>query len=304
MANRQNGRRFWPSLESLESRLTPVVGANAVPPAVVPGGAYDAVVQLTTPASLGTGTLFRTGQGEGFGTHILTAAHNLDGGPLDVTFHLARDGNAIPIAIHLPAGAPFQVPHQGYAGGQNDIAILRLTDQEPGFQQGDRLLVAPFGAQPFRLYNAADEVGQDFVFVGYGRAGMGLTGDTLPSGTKRSGNNHFDADGTILGRDATTLQFDFDNGLPANDAYGLLAGIPDLGLGNAESLGAPGDSGGPALIGNRLAGVMRTSGTVTGQALTEPPLTLIRTQPRTIVHSARQGRSPVFHSILLGSTPQ
>jgi hypothetical protein len=51
------------------------------------------------------------------------------------------------------------------------------------------------------------------------------------------------------------LVADFDNGATANDALGLLARKTGLGLGSEEGLIAPGDSGGPAFIGNKVAGI-------------------------------------------------
>jgi hypothetical protein len=48
---------------------------------------------------------------------------------------------------------------------------------------------------------------------------------------------------------------DFDNGLAANDALGLFYEISDTGLGQREASMAPGDSGAPAFINGRVAGV-------------------------------------------------
>jgi hypothetical protein len=48
---------------------------------------------------------------------------------------------------------------------------------------------------------------------------------------------------------------DFDNGLAANDAFGAIFGISNLGLGLNEVGTAPGDSGGPSFINGRVAGV-------------------------------------------------
>src|SRR5262245_30594817 len=68
--------RRWLGIETLEDRLAPVVGATAIPAAIVgdsPGNASTGVVRLTD--SLGstcTGTLLSTGR------HILTAAHCVD----------------------------------------------------------------------------------------------------------------------------------------------------------------------------------------------------------------------------------
>jgi hypothetical protein len=61
----------------------------------------------------------------------------------------------------------------------------------------------------------------------------------------------------VLGAD-TVLMFDFDNGLPANDAFGFWLGpqFAGLGVGLAESSTAGGDSGGPSFLANgRIAAV-------------------------------------------------
>jgi len=44
------------------------------------------------------------------------------------------------------------------------------------------------------------------------------------------------------------LVYDFDNGNAANDGFGVLYGIHDLGVGDGEVNSAPGDSGSPTFI--------------------------------------------------------
>ncbi len=51
------------------------------------------------------------------------------------------------------------------------------------------------------------------------------------------------------------LAYDFDSGQPANDAFYRLFNLRDLGLGAAEAMVAPGDSGGPHFINGLIAGV-------------------------------------------------
>jgi len=53
----------------------------------------------------------------------------------------------------------------------------------------------------------------------------------------------------------SVLQYDFDNGLAANDAFGFFFGNSDLGLGNDEVNSAPGDSGGPTFSSPVITGV-------------------------------------------------
>jgi hypothetical protein len=105
--------------------------------------------------------------------------------------------------------------------------------------------------------------------VGYGQTGTGSTGaistDTFnPLRIKAA--NQFDADAATLKSylgsgmawtplAGTQLVADFDNGSTTNDALGRLVYRYDLGLGLNEGLIAPGDSGGPAFLGERIAGV-------------------------------------------------
>src|SRR5262249_41948091 len=142
------------------------------------------------------------------GRHILTVAHPLVGPvartPLTlVQFDLTRNDRNVNIPISVPAGDQFQTLHPSFSQPRagSDIAILRLTDQERGFEQPNRQLVAPFGAQRYQLYDGLDEVGQTFTIVGYGVAGTGATGvspDPASAGTKRWGKNRWDADARVL----------------------------------------------------------------------------------------------------------
>jgi hypothetical protein len=105
--------------------------------------------------------------------------------------------------------------------------------------------------------------------VGYGVPGSGATGTLSPfneAPIRLKANNQFDAESAALGRffseagvwEATSgkqLVADFDNGLAQNDALGSLLNKPGLGLGTAEGLISKGDSGGPAFIGNLVAGI-------------------------------------------------
>ena len=56
---------------------------------------------------------------------------------------------------------------------------------------------------------------------------------------------------------------DFDDGGSTRDALAVLAGIADTGLGADEGFITSGDSGGPAFIGNRVAGVASYTGSLT-----------------------------------------
>ncbi|MHC4400564.1 MAG: trypsin-like serine protease, partial [Planctomycetota bacterium] len=249
--------RQWSTDDGVTVELVPWIVTTDLPANhLTPTGAgYDGVTQLivTTPlgVGLGSGSLLTTGQ------HILTAAHvvadnfgNLAALNVLVQFDLPTGVvgiNSSQIFIHPD--------YDGNIGNGSDVAIITLQQ------------AAPAEADRYDIYRSSDEIGKAFQKVGYGRSGDGNTGDVLPSGIKRDGENRYDALGGVFRApfpvtDPDILVFDFDNGLVANDALGVWYGINDLGLGNMEVNTAPGDSGGPAFINGLIAGV--TSGGITG----------------------------------------
>jgi len=102
-----------------------------------------------------------------------------------------------------------------------------------------------------------------------------------PHSTKHLGSNRFEAYGedlngipdlnsrydNIFGPEANLI-YDFDSGMPENDALGVYIGIFDHGGIANESMASNRDSGGPAFIGNRIAAV--TKGGVSGNIFTPP----------------------------------
>ncbi|MFB2897231.1 trypsin-like serine protease, partial [Aerosakkonemataceae cyanobacterium BLCC-F50] len=187
------------------------------------------------------------------GRHILTAAHCLtDDFGLNIT-------NAATAFFNLPTGRfgintanIFIYPDWGgFADSDSfggDLAILELAS------------VAPEAAQRYDIYRNTDEIGQVSVKVGYGVSGQGNQGfnsSNFPFGVKRSGQNVYevlveDLDSGILPN--AILLYDFDNGLPENNAFEFFD-LPDLGLGLQEVMAAPGDSGGPTFINGLIAGI-------------------------------------------------
>lgn len=210
------------------------------------GDGYDGVVRVSYGGYYGTGTLLFDGRA------ILTAAHLFDGrtGSASVTFETWGGTQTL--------SATKILQHPGYdVDSNNDLAIVWLSG------------TAPVAADRYEIYRDSDEIGQVFTFSGYGRTGTGNTGST---GTDASGPirlkaaNQFDADaatlkshlGSIMGWTplaGTQLLADFDNGTSTNDALGRLIYRNDLGRGLDEGLIAQGDSGGPAFLQNKLAGV-------------------------------------------------
>ena len=116
------------------------------------------------------------------------------------------------------------------------------------------------------------------VKAGFGQSGSGTEGTEVPpffSGTKRAGQNQYDALGDIFGDvfdnnfglrplAGTQLAYDFDDGTADHDAFGFfqptldpdnVLGLADLGVGFYEVCAAPGDSGGPTFIDGQVAGI-------------------------------------------------
>jgi secreted trypsin-like serine protease len=219
-------------------------------------GEFSGVVAINNRNSrICTGSLLRGG------LYILTASHCLWNNDTQsfktslinnttVSFNLSGGFLTIPVVdFFLPSGWNGNF----YVG--NDVAVLRLG--EP----------APAAAQQYDIYRNSDEVGQVFTKVGYGFIGTGNSGEVPNSNQPVSfpyfGQNQYDAladifTGTLLFANlipGSQLVFDFDNGLPQNDAFGFHFGINDLGLGTNEVNTARGDSGSPSFLGNLIASV-------------------------------------------------
>ena len=292
------------NLINLEDRTVPIVGQTSIaglPPAFAPGAAgmftgadlvepgsgYDGVVSIGSSV-FGTGSLIKTEIGQGWGHHILTVAHAIK--PLaasKVTFTMPRPGVAtgVPIPITVPANSTMQISHISsvpYPGtNEFDIGIIRLIDPDYATPSSDRLLVPPYKAEQYTLHGIADEVKSPAIvvnIVGYGQTGAGLA--TLSDHLKRIGQNTIDIDGTPskdaggIADNNKTLSFDFDNGVAANDYMGKNYALVDTGLLDAsknpiDAMIAPGDSGGPWLVGKEIVGITRSNGRLAKVVITD-----------------------------------
>ena len=211
------------------------------------GQGYDGVVRVSLNGYYGTGALLYGGRA------ILTAAHlfDFDGSSATVFFNTtagAIAGSSYQVAIH-PSYDPFN--------GNNDLALVWLNS------------TAPLSAERYTLYRASDEIGRTMTLSGYGTPGTGQYGtDDDYSGPllRLKAENTFDADAAQLKSSlgaalawsplaGSQLIADFDNGTFANDALGRLINQYDTGLSLNEGLISSGDSGGPAFLNGKVAGV-------------------------------------------------
>ena len=216
------------------------------------GDGYDGVVRVVLNNMYGSGVLLFDGKA------VLTAAHIFSGivGTAKVIFE-TRNG------VETIASSQVVInPDYDSANNNSDLALVWLSQD------------APVVAERFGIYRASNEFGQTFTLVGYGTPGSGSTGtlsnfNEMP--VRLKANNQFDIDIAPLGKffsesgqweanNDKQLVADFDNGLSSNDALGALAGISGLGLGSSEGLISKGDSGGPAFIGNLVAGIASYTG--------------------------------------------
>ncbi|MGL5083365.1 MAG: trypsin-like serine protease [Microcoleaceae cyanobacterium] len=239
--------------ETRRSRIVvPTESPNDPNYIVQPGTGFDGVVGLGQNGLIDcTGALLYTGR------HILTAAHCFDQSDIP---NLNPNPNDYTIVFNLPNGRFTVAANQIFVhpewtsdfDNNHDIAMIELTQ------------TAPETADRYDIYTESNEVSQVFIKVGYGLEGTGQTGENFDGSTsvKRIGKNRYDAFSEIFNTDPnsnilpnTQLAYDFDNGLPQNDAFGIEYGRVDLGLGTQEIGISAGDSGAPAFIGGKIAGL-------------------------------------------------
>lgn len=193
---------------------------------------------------------------------VLTAAHCVidELGPTATTWRFEIGGQVVDIPIENVYFPPAWIT-SGFDAGY-DVALLRLPK--------------PFrGVRPAALYTDRDEVGKVITTLGYGTTGNGQTGNLLPSGTRRAGQNTIDATTSFIsipgyvmpplavGSDRTIL-YDFDSPQGSTSTIGSAKPL------NLEYSGAPGDSGGGAFVmagsGSRILGVVSRGYSPNGRA--------------------------------------
>lgn len=211
-----------------------------------PGLGYDGVVRVSVAGHYGTGVLLAGGH------VILTAAHLFSSGSTVARFQFETAAGKETFS----ASKVVVSPDYDAANENHDLALVWLTGS------------APVAADRYTLYRKSDEIGQSFTFAGYGTPGTGALGTTGQTGStlRLAASNTFDADAKAL-RDrfgnsmswspAKNIQLvaDFDNGNTARDALGQFLDVTHLGLGVSEGLTSSGDSGGPAFIDGKVAGI-------------------------------------------------
>lgn len=213
----------------------------------LPGEGYDGVVRVSSSGLYGTGVLLYDGQA------VLTAAHVLINSTAPANVHFETPGGTQTLtARHVEI-----MPFYDRENGNHDLALVWLSTSPPP------------DAERYTLYRNSDEIGKPFSLVGYGQPGTGSEG-VLTSWegppTRLQATNRFDAEagtlkallGAIIAwtpQPHSQLIADFDDGSQMHDALGRLIYRPDTGLGADEGFIAPGDSGGPAFIEGKLAGI-------------------------------------------------
>jgi hypothetical protein len=229
----------------------------AVPGTPMFGLDHDGVAEviITVPSGPGAGQYRGTGTLLSGGQSLLIAAHLIypvavfaPGTSITATWQLS--GGPVSATSTTFAVGPLFIPGNEAAGG--DIAVVTFGSP-----------VNPLVPR-YDIYRGTNDVGLGVqsIKVGYGQSGIGSTGRTLPSGTKRVGLNSYDMDANALlsaygaigplpaAGVASVYDFDSGSGSPLNDtlSYPPTSLPPHTGFGADEVCEALGDSGGPTFL--------------------------------------------------------
>ena len=195
--------------------------------------------------------------------HVFTAAHCVsdnNGNYILISGSATFEGDLESITIPIDANPSKSKAHPDWDGNffrGNDIAILKLVSTAPSQIPG-----IPHAT-------SGNAVGSVVEKAGYGLSGFFSSGNddsTYPFGTKRDGQNKYDAlaDTMYVALGLTSgvhfipeaiYQFDSDDGTSAHDAFGFFFGISNIGLSDDEVMSASGDSGGPTILNEELVGI-------------------------------------------------
>jgi len=184
--------------------------------------------------------------------HILTVAHFLDDlsrlEDLQLNFNIPNQDITVTVSS-LITHPGWQQNSDNY---NHDLGIIELSQP-----------INSSAIQGYQLYRQFDEVGQIMTKAGFSETIDPETGRVLDQHKSlHSGTNRYDTTTDAINplfhssiATAMQLSYDFDNGEQQHDAYGRLLGIQDVGTGNSEVFSNLGDSGGPAFIDGKIAGL-------------------------------------------------
>jgi len=209
---------------------------------------YSGVCRIDHRFGAGTGALIHS-------QYILTAAHVVDALPAalynDVLIEFRFTGD-----YPRPRVKNITI-HPGYdpVTFADDLALIELV------------VPMPVDIPRYLLYRQTDEVGRNYNAMGYSHVIDPNTGLIVGPPQWIDRYNRFDATVTMLNDEPvlethfaahhpeSLLISDMDDGSAARDILGAVLGVPQLGV-VGESIGSPGDSGGPAFLDERIAGVI------------------------------------------------
>jgi len=208
--------------------------------------AEDGVVFLkNTGVSQASGALLWTGK------HIITAAHFFD--DVDDLDNITIGFNST-LSLSEVQIANVTI-HPGWEADPNnfnhDIAIIELKEE------------VDTRISRYQIYRDFNEFDNIFTRVGYSNTINPLTGTQIGvNKVFHSGSNQYDVTtdklDNVLNKSILSgmqLSYDFDDGSPEHDAYGQVLNLHDTGTGSDEVFSRPGDSGGPAFIDDKIAGI-------------------------------------------------
>ncbi|MDD5214128.1 MAG: Calx-beta domain-containing protein [Methylococcales bacterium] len=192
-------------------------------------GVFKITEQVGDKRSYGSGVLLAGGQ------YILTAAHLFSDNPSVSNVHVINTNGQSVGAVEQIFTHPFW--DNNPADYNHDLALIKLT--QPLTQTAG-----------YEIYRNKNEIGQTFTRVGFSDNGLVSGKNTYDAVTDKI-NAAFGTRVEI----GSQLLYDYDDGTSQHDAIGQLLNLPNLGLGNEETMSQAGLSGGGTFIDNKIAGV-------------------------------------------------